>query len=144
MRGMLKFYKSIGALQVEFIPPKFNEKGYLEKDGAVLLTLAPGNKDKDNPEWDWTKKIVFALGVPDIAVLLTPDDNGACKCFHKTADATKKLELAPGKNSGWALTLSSNGKANLNAMVFLTDAEVVVLRTVIARLLPRVCGFVGE
>jgi hypothetical protein len=140
-RGMLKFYKSIGALQVELIPARFNDKEYLEKEGAILFTIAPGNKDKNNPEWDWSRKIVFALGVPDIATLLSPDGG---KCFHQTEKGTKKLEIAPGQSSGWSISLSSNGADGKkdNAMVYLTDDELTILRKVVADLLTRVCGFV--
>ena len=146
--GMLKFYKSIGALQIELIPARHNDKGYLDKDGAVLFTMAPGNKDKDNPVWDWTQKINFAAGIPDLAMILSESYNKdgdplPARCFHQVGKAMKTLHVGRGQSSGWQITLNhkmEDGKT-LNNMVYLTEGEMLILKKVCADLLVRISGF---
>ena len=48
--GQYKIYKSLGAAQFKLILPRRNEKGFIQKDGAVLVEVAPGIGTKNEPD----------------------------------------------------------------------------------------------
>jgi hypothetical protein len=96
-------YKGTGALKISKFPVKRNDKGWVERNGAIYFEVAPSSGYK---QWDWTKKIVFAAGVQDICNLLDSNlqaNDKKRKCFHDqsknpTSDSTavKTLEFVPG------------------------------------------------
>jgi len=61
---MLYLARTKSALQLKFIPPTFNEKGFLEKEGAILFEGANG----ENKEYNWAKdaKVSFACSTNDL------------------------------------------------------------------------------
>ena len=93
--GNYPIYKSAGAAQFSLMPPRGNEKGYLDREGAILLECAPGDGNKDDPKWDWSKKISFAIGLPDIAILLDQTKE-QIRVVHDNKGVLKTLELKPG------------------------------------------------
>jgi hypothetical protein len=138
--GQMDFYKKSGALQIQIIDPKFNAKGFLEKTGAVLVTLGPGdpdNKTAETPTYMWDKKVTFALGQPDLTAIIWGPE---CKLFHKTPNGNKSLSIAPGKDSGWQVALSGVNKDE-RGFVFLSDNEMESLRFILREAFPRILGF---
>lgn len=116
--GSFHIYKSLGAAQFTLIPPSFGSKGFLDKDGAVLLEVAPGDGNKDDPKWDWAQKINFALGLPDIALLLDTTKSSP-RLVHDNKGVLKTLELkaGEGKYEGtYMLTLSEGSKDGRRAV----------------------------
>ena len=95
--GTFKIYKGKGAAQFSIIFPRGNDRGFVTKDGAVLLEAASstGTNDSGLPEYDWSKKVTFALGVQDIINLVDPRTNN--KLIHKNGDLTKVFELKAGE-----------------------------------------------
>lgn len=93
--GEFALFKGKGAFKAKVILPKYSEKGFVAKDGAIILDIAPtdGKSDLGLPNVDWSKKVTFALGVPDITILL---DAEAPKMIHKIGDVTKTLVFKPG------------------------------------------------
>lgn len=94
--GMFKVYKKIGALQAKLIPPTFDDRGHVQKEGVVLIEVARGIGEQ---QWDWSKdkKITFAISYADISVLL--DDNKPEKKFyHEYNGVAKGMEIIPGRD----------------------------------------------
>ena len=135
-KGQLKFYKGSGALQCRVIPPRFTDKGFLDKEGALLLEAAPSSGKQ---QWDWSKKVTFAVGVADIAAIF--NNNEKVDIFHSADSVPKKLIVEPGQQSGWFLTLAAGQKeSRLSVRVPLTDGEWEILKSVMKTLVPTLCG----
>lgn len=143
----LQFYKGIGAAQFNPIAPKLDERGYVVKDGAVMLDMAPGIKGKDK-EWDWSQKIVFAIGIADLAKLM----DGTKESFslvHDNNGVIKTLRLVPGdpeKNikylGTYMLSLSEvNGDIKRDVRVSLDNGEYVLLMRMLAAIAPSLLGW---
>jgi hypothetical protein len=140
----LQFYKGIGAAQFNPIAPKLDERGYVVKDGAVMLDMAPGIKGKEK-EWDWSQKIVFAIGIADLAQLM----DGTKESFslvHDNNGVIKTLRLVPGdpdKYPGtYMLSLSEkNGEVKRDVRVSLNNGEYVLLMRMLAAIAPSLLGW---
>jgi hypothetical protein len=138
-KGTLKFYKKGGAAQLRLIPPRLNEKGFLEKEGAVLLEAAPGTGNGRDLSWDWSKKIVFAISFTDITNIFNGD---TIDIFHQSEDTPKKLQIIPGQNSGFFLNLAEGkGDSRRQVKVSLTDGEWRVLRQTLMQMVPFLVGW---
>ncbi len=112
---MLSFYRTKSALQIKIIYPKITEKGYIEKEGAVLFEFAKG----ENNKYDWKNKLSFGLGINDFPIILTALEGIKVKntlpkndkqeekidIIHKYNDNTKTLVLKKAPQSGYFLTL---------------------------------------
>jgi hypothetical protein len=122
--GSLNIYKSYGAAQFRVLPPRFNDRGHLQKAGAILIEAAPGDGNKKNPTWDWNKKITFSLSPGDIMSIMGSPDN--VDIFHSHNDTPKKLrvEVSTGNYGGYMLNLSTGkGDSRSSVGVPLTDGE---------------------
>ena len=136
---MIKFYKAKGALQIRLLPPRMNEKGYLDKEGALLLEAAPGTGSRQNPSWNWDQKISFAISVADIMAMC---DDDTVDIFHKSKDTPKKLQVNPGQQSGYFLSLAQGKGSNRHQVsVPLTDGEWRVLIKVFVDMIPTLVGW---
>lgn len=137
--GNFNIYKSLGAAQFSLIHPSFGAKGFLDKEGAVLLEVAPGDGNKDNPVWDWSKKINFAIGLPDIALLLDVT-KGNPRLVHDNKGVLKTLELkaGEGKYEGtYMLSLSEGPKESRRAVtVPLSNGEYNLLMRLLVSAAP--------
>jgi hypothetical protein len=98
--GTFAIFKGKGAAKFTQIPPSRDDKGWVSKNGAVLLEVAPvvGKRDDGLPLCDWEQKITFAISVQDVTQLLDPKTN---KIFHKKEDGgnsiVKTLQFTPGQ-----------------------------------------------
>jgi hypothetical protein len=138
-KGTLKFYKKGGAAQLRLIPPRLNEKGFLEKEGAVLLEAAPGTGTGRDLSWDWSKKITFAISFTDITNIFNGD---TVDIFHQSEDTPKKLRVNPGQESGYFLSLGEGkGDNRREVKVSLTDGEWRVLRQTLMSMAPYLVGW---
>jgi hypothetical protein len=97
-------HKKKGAIQMSPIMPswesdaKGNEK--CTKEGALLIEVAPieGEDANGNMRYDWaSRKIAFALGVPDIANIIERTGT-EFKLIHKNEakQSTKTMNFKPG------------------------------------------------
>lgn len=110
--GTYQIYKSKGAAQFSLMVPKFNEKGFVTREGAIFLEAAPGNGNKDNPVWDWEQKVTFAIGLPDIAIMLDQTKD-APRLVHDNQGTVKTLEFKPGTGNfegTYLMSLSEGAK----------------------------------
>lgn len=139
--GRLAFYKSYGAAQFTILPPKPTpDYKHIAKQGAILLEMAKGNGDRNNPAWDWNAKVNFAISVDDIfKILQTPDD---VDIFHKHDDNPKKLKVQPGQRNGYMLSLSK-GKGDTRSTITcpLTEAEWHGVLRLLATQLPNLISW---
>lgn len=73
----------------------FNQK--VIKEGAVLIEMAPFKEERDgNLYYDWTKKVSFALGVPDVCKIASEMGN-KFSLVHSTDAGTKSMQFTPGE-----------------------------------------------
>ena len=142
--GQLNFYKSKGAAQFSCLPPRYNDRGFVEKDGAILLEVAPGvGKQK----WDWDQKISFAFSVADIAKILG-DFDGSLRIFHQHDRMPKTVEFVPGegKYAGtWNMFVAQGSNKNGNhhrVMVPLDAGEFALLVRLLTAMAPKLIGWV--
>lgn len=90
--GTFAVYKKIGAAKFSLIAPRENDMGHITKNGAVFLEAAPGAGE----EWDWDKKIGFAIGITDICQILENPDVPP-KLLHSAQNAGSKESTGPTK-----------------------------------------------
>ncbi len=142
--GQLNFYKSKGAAQFSYLPARYNDRGFVEKDGAILLEVAPGvGKQK----WDWDQKISFAFSVADIAKVLGDFDE-KIRIFHQHDRMPKTVEFVPGegKYAGtWNMFIAQGSNKTNNyhrVMVPLDSGEFALLTRMLTAIAPKLIGWV--
>lgn len=134
--GIFKLYKKKGAAAFALLPPKYDERGYMIKHGAVLLEVAPGIGKQ---QWDWDQKITFAISLADICLLVDRDPEKR-RIFHEHNNKAKALNFQEGKGD-WAGTFMmslSEGKGE-NRKTFsvpLTNGEFQIIIRTLAQLVP--------
>jgi len=69
MATQVSFHAMKSAVQMDFVPAKFNEvnkdgntRRFLDKHGWLLIQMAMGDKKV----YDWNNKVTFALGIADL------------------------------------------------------------------------------
>jgi hypothetical protein len=103
--GKYALYKNKSAVRFNLIPPKFNDKGYLSQEGGILVELSQGTgKDaQGNNAYNWEDKVMFSLGIPDIAMLMENPWAPMTHVHEKGGTTTTKVlqfqQLEP-KNDG--------------------------------------------
>jgi len=144
-------YKSNGAAKFSMLPPRHNEKGYVERAGAIFLEVAPASGKQ---EWDWDKKIAFAIGVQDICNLIDTNlqsDEKRRRLFHDQSknpgssnNSVKTLEFEPGQWAGTFMMKVSekDGDAWRNVTVPITDGEYKVIRGLLTQSVSTLLGWV--
>jgi hypothetical protein len=165
--GLMKFYKTAAAAQFKFLPPKYKRvtsqngqvKDVLDNEGAVLLEVAPGNGQKENTQWDWSKKISFAISFADIISLtetldkslgqrgrnrLRGPDEASTRIYHQYDEKPKTIQFEPGSGDyvyTWKLTVAEGeGTARRAVMVPLSDGEHAMIMRVLSSLAPKLLG----
>jgi len=138
--GQHKVYKNTGAVVFGLIPARHNEKGFVEKAGAVLVEAAPAEGKGPNglPKYNWDRKITFAIGVQDISNLLSENPK-LNRLFHEHDKHPKILQFTPGegKYAGTYMMNLSMGKGSDRATVgvpFDSGEWTVLVRLLVAAL----------
>jgi len=139
--GQLRFYKGKGAAQFGILPPRFNSRGYVEKDGAVLLEAAPGIGTPRDPQWDWDQKITFAISIHDIAALADSDDK-VNRVFHKHKDTPKTLQFTAGRGNTMMMNLAEgSGSFRRTITVPFKEGEYILLMRMLMSIAPRLINW---
>jgi len=133
------------ALQFSFDPGK----------NAIFLEAARQQGPKlaigDKKQFDWSNKIVFKIGIPDIGKML-PLFNGRereAKCLHSQQDKgrTSVLEILAGEYKGkpnFSIKLSRTAEGQTQRVgMFLNQEELGLLAHFVRESLTRMFGF-GE
>jgi len=130
-------YKKSAAAQFNLIPPKRNDKGRVEREGAVMLEVANAKGDK---VYDWSNKLNFAIQINDIIMLFNNLDNPD-RLFHNNEGTTKTLEFkqGEGKFAGtYMMTLKVN---DTKITVPLSGGEYTVLTLLLKGSIEKVLGW---
>lgn len=141
--GVLKFYKGSGAAAFSILPPRYNEAGYLDKQGAILLEAAPS---VGRQQWDWDQKITFAISISDIAGMLDSDPTRR-RIFHKHDQTPKVLEVTPadpdGPHAGTFMMNLSMGKGDTRRQIRVpfNNGEWTVLVRLLLHACPLLIGW---
>ena len=142
--GTMPIYKKIGAAQFTLMRPKYNEVGRVEKNGGILLEVAPAKTGEDRA-YDWKNKISFAFGLNDICQIFnTPD--APPKLIHKSTNgAIKTLSFVPGEGryAGTYMVKLGEKKDDTfkSASVPLTSGEYTVLLRLFMSAAPMMVGW---
>jgi hypothetical protein len=139
--GPFKVYKNNGAASFELILPRYTDKGYFDKAGAVLVQIAPSSGKQ---QWDWTKKITFAIGIQDIANLFDSDTKKN-RIFHDSDGTPKVLQFVPGTDQyegTFMLTISEGAQATRKQLSCpLSNGEYQVVRKLLLDAIPIILGW---
>ncbi|XP_078428902.1 single-stranded DNA-binding protein WHY1, chloroplastic-like [Wolffia australiana] len=146
-------YKGNAALTVEPKPPEFSslDSGAykISKEGFILLQFAPAAVAR---QYDWNKKQVFSLSVPEIGTLMSLGDNDSCEFFHDPfigrSDEGKvkkllKAEALP-DGSGHVLNLSVKNRildADESVYITITKGEFAALKSAFHFIIPHLLGW---
>jgi hypothetical protein len=141
----MKFYKSLGAAQFTLLPVKRNDKEFVEREGGILVEVAPGDGKRDNPNWDWDRKISFAISFNDICNLLDQDP-AKHRIFHKHKDSPKTLHFQPATDERYAgtfmLQLAMGSGSNRQAVsVPITNGEHGAIMRMLVAALPKLVAW---
>jgi len=146
--GEFAIFKKKGAAKFKPMHLRRDDRGFVSKPGAILLEMAPsvGTREDGLPLYDWTKKITFAIGVPDIIKML---ENGPKELTHQTSNAsgdiTKKIKFVPGEGQyvgSWQMMGSTftNTEKN-NVFVPISAGEWIVLQRLLLGTIPKLIGW---
>jgi len=146
--GVLKIYKKSGAAQFSLIPVKRDEqKGYVTKEGAILVEAAPCNGTDANGNINalWKEKIKFAISIADVAQLMDRTKEKV-RLYHKFNGASKSLEFQQGQGN-WAGTYmmqiqEGSGDSTKKVSVPLSNGEYeLIMRLLIGAAAPKLIGW---
>ena len=142
--GTFSIYKKSGAAQFTLMPPRTNEKGRIDKNGAVLLEIASSSGEKS---YDWQNKISFAIGMSDLSQIMENPDSPS-KLIHTTpnSNAVKSLEFVPGEGKYAGTFMMKLGEKNADAKfknisVPLSSGEYTVLLRLLMSAAPTIIGW---
>jgi len=142
--GSLKIYKKIAAASFTLLPPQWDNKGYMDKHGAILLEIAPGEGDQ---VWNWNKKLKFAISIADICTL-TDKDPTKHRCFHEHHEKPKTLQIQRGEGkyeNTYMMTLAEGqGPNRVNYSVPLSSGEYRTLIQLFDRSVPLMLGWTSD
>jgi len=145
--GTMPVYKKIGAAQFTLMRPRYNESGRVEKNGGVLLEVAPAKPNQDKA-YDWGNKISFAFGLNDITQIFSSPDAPPRLIHKSTNGSTKSLSFVPGeeKYAGtYMIKLSEKAEGQnsqyKNVSVPLTSGEYTVLLRLFMSAVPLMIGW---
>jgi len=146
--GVLKIYKSTGAAQFSLIPCRRDDRGYVSKEGAVLVEVAKcsGKSADGNIIADWGNKINFAINIADLCNLMDEANPKAGRLFHNFKGTSKSLEFQPGqgKYAGTFMlqVASGSGGDRKQIAVPLTNGEYqMIMRLLIGVAAPKLLGW---
>lgn len=115
---MFAYHRPKAALQFKIIPPTVNEKGWLEKAGAVYIEGANG----ENKVYDWAKdkKVGFAISDNDLQLVYTAfskyDGTKIQSLFDPAVKATMELRIVHDPGAG------TDAKGDLTKTLSITTA----------------------
>ncbi|XP_026665922.1 single-stranded DNA-binding protein WHY1, chloroplastic-like [Phoenix dactylifera] len=146
-------YKGKAALTVEPKAPEFTplDSGAFKvsKEGFILLQFAPAAAVR---QYDWNRKQVFSLSVPEIGALMALSEKDSCEFFHdpfkgrsEEGKIRKVLKAEPlPDGSGHFFNLSvQNRLLNVDESIYIpiTKAEFAILKSAFNFILPHLLGW---
>ena len=142
--GVLKIYKSTGAAQLSLIGCRRDERGFVTKEGAVLVEVAKcsGKDANGNIIADWQNKLNFAINASDICNLMDEFNTRGHKLFHKFKGTTKSLQFQPGSEKYPGTYMLQVQVGDDRVSVPLTNGEYnMIMRLLIGVAAPKLIGW---
>lgn len=130
-------YKKSAAAQLNLILPRRNEKGRIEKEGAVLIEVTKASGEK---QYDWSKKIVFAFGMNDLCQFFDNPENPP-RLIHKLDEVTKSLEFKQGEGQYAGTYMMSLGDGQNKVSVPLSGGEYQIITRLFSCAIPKIIGW---
>jgi len=91
MASQLSFYRNASACQINVSPGETEKskegKTFFAKDGAIFIAMTSGEKR----EYDWKKKIGFAISMSDLPAILAADRSISKNGWTKPKDVLFEL-----------------------------------------------------
>lgn len=143
----ISFYKkNMANLQVNLKKPEADDSGKIVpgREGCVFFEMAAAIKGDAEGRIDWKNKVVMKIGVNDIGQILAFLNGKAseCKLFHKSKSGSSTCEMSPGQNGSLAVKIGKkNEDTQAFASMYLSPADIVILRTVLTAGLPLMLGW---
>lgn len=138
-------YAKSGAAQFSVLPIRRTDKGYVDKDGAILLEVAPGTGPK---AYDWSQKISFSIGIADICILADRPQRPE-KILHDNQGTIKTLEFTPGQEGTqyegtfmMSLSQKSEGGEWRSVKVPFKAGHYAVLMSTLRSMVPHLLGWI--
>lgn len=132
-------YKKSAAAQFVLLPPRRNDKGRVDKEGAILVEVAKANGEKS---YDWSQKLTFALGINDMLQIFNDLDNPP-RLLHVLGETTKTLEMKQGeeKYAGTYMLHVSDMTSKNKISVPITAGEYFVLTRLFQSSISKMLGW---
>lgn len=130
-------YKKSAAAQFSLILPRRNEKGRIEKEGAVLIEVTKASGEK---QYDWSKKITFAIGMGDLCQFFDNPDNPP-KFIHKLEEITKTLEFKQGEAQYAGTYMLSLSDGQNKTSVPISGGEYAIVQKLFATAITKIIGW---
>lgn len=132
-------FKKSAAAKFTLLPPRYKDNGWMDKQGCVLLEMAPSQGEKS---YDWQNKLTFAFGMNDMVSFF--DDPSSSKWgnfFHDNGGVTKKLSITHGEGKYAGTFMMSLNSGDSRVSVSLSQGEFQVLGRLFTTALPKMLGW---
>lgn len=133
-------FKKSAAAKFTLLPPRYKDNGWVDKQGCILLEMAPSIGDKS---YDWkNQKLTFAFGMNDLVSFF--DDPSSSKWgsfFHDNDGTTKKLSITHGEGKYAGTFMMSLSSGDQRVSVSLSAGEFQVLGRLFTAALPKILSW---
>jgi hypothetical protein len=144
--GTFAVFKKSAAAKISLIPPTYNERGWIDREGSVMIEAAASTGKEDpngNVIYNWGEKHSVSLGMNDLCLLF---DNFSKSLVHDYKGKLKTITFVPGseKYPGTYmlnLTEKSQESGDRKVTIPISAGETQALTMLLRHALPRMIGW---
>lgn len=140
----VKFHKKTAELQAKISFPEANEKGSVEKKGALFFELAKAIPGDADGRMDWSNKIIMKIGLNDIGQILygLRTKQEEIKCFHQNDRGSSTLIIKPGRDGSYQLAMFKKvGEQSFNGSLYLSGQDMIILCNILEASITKTIGW---